>query len=113
MVDITPELVALFKENGITLIAEEAQDSTNKFPLVTYSEAENSDNAVGDTVGYSNIAYTINVWARSKAEVMALSKEVDKVMKSAFFKRTGGLPQNVGGLYRHIWTYRRTVRETY
>ncbi|MGM9937489.1 MAG: hypothetical protein ACI38A_09100 [Candidatus Ornithomonoglobus sp.] len=113
MVDVTPELVALFKENGITLIAEEVQDSANKFPLVTYSETENSDNAVGDTVGYSNIAYTINVWAHSKAEVMALSKEVDKVMKSAFFVRTGGLPQNAGGLYRHIWTYRRLVRETY
>lgn len=113
MIDVTPELTKLFMANGITLIAEEVQDSNNKYPLVTYSEAENSDNAVGDNVGYSNIAYTINVWAKSKAECMSVSKKVDAIMKSAEFTRTGGLPQNSGGLYRNIWTYRRLVYEAF
>lgn len=110
---MTPGLVELFKENGITLINEDVQDSVNTYPLVTYSEAENSDHAVGNTVGYSNIAYTINVWAQNKAEVMSVSRKVDSVMKSAFFVRTGGLAQNAGGLFRNIWTYRRLVREVY
>ncbi|MDO5398252.1 MAG: hypothetical protein Q4G33_10005 [bacterium] len=113
MVDITPELIKLFRANGITLIAEEVQDSVNEYPLVTYSEAENSDNAVGDNVGYSNIAYTINVWTKSKAECMSVSKKVDEVMHSAEFMRTGSLFQTYGGLYRHIWTYRRLVYEAF
>ncbi len=113
MVDTTPELIKLFLANGITLIAEEAQDSVNEYPLVTYSEAENSDNAVGDNMGYNNIAYTINVWAKSKSECVQLSKKADKIMKSVEFVRTGGLPQSYGGLYRNIWTYRRLVYESY
>lgn len=113
MVNVTPELITAFKNAGIMLIDEDTQDSVNTYPLITYSEAENNDAAVGDTVGYSYIAYTINVWARSKADVTALSQRVDKVMKSVFFMRTGGMEQDVGGLYRNIWTYRRLVRETY
>lgn len=113
MTNITPELIKLFLANGINLIAEEVQDSVNEYPLVTYSELENSDNAVGDNMGYSNIAYTINVWAKSKSECVQLSKKVDEIMKSAEFIRAGSLTQSYGGLYRNIWTYRRLVYESY
>ena len=113
MVNVTAELESVFRNAGITLIDEDVQDSVNTYPLVTYAEAENTDAEVGDNVGYSRIAYTINVWARSKAEVIAMSQRVDKVMKSVFFMREGGLEQDEGGLYHNIYTYRRLVRESY
>lgn len=113
MKDITIELVSLFKENGINIISESVQDSFNDYPLVTYGIAENSDDCVGDSVGYSNIAVTVNIWATGKAELVNQAEIVADVMRKAEFVRSGGIEQNIGSLYRYVFTYRRKIREVY
>lgn len=113
MLDTIEELHSAFTAAGIPLINEDTADSSHGYPIVTYDDSENTDAVVGTNMGYSYIAYTITVWAKSKAEVMALSQNVDNVMKSLEFDRTGGLAQNVNGLYRNIWTYRRICKEIY
>lgn len=113
MLDVTAELIRLFKSKGINLISEDTQDSENIYPIVAYSVSDNRDTAVGDNIGYSSIAYTINVWSKNKAELVATTIKVDVTMKSVNFERTGSIEQNKGGLYRQVLTYRRLVREIY
>ena len=113
MMDLSPHLVRLFAQKGISLIDEATQDSYNTYPLVTYNLDTDTDNAVGDNIGYNNISYTINVWARSKSDMVATAIKIDIIMKSLNFERTGGLEQVNGGLCRKIITYSKLVREEY
>lgn len=113
MMDLSSELIDVFARKGITLIDEAVQDSCNTYPIVTYSMDLDTDSMVGDNIGYCDIGYTINVWSRSKAEMVAAAIKVDAIMKLLRFERTGGLEQVNGGLYRKIFVYRKLVREVY
>lgn len=113
MMDLSPELVQIFASKGITLIDEATADSYNAYPLVTYNLETDTDSAVGDNIGYNNVGYTINIWARSKADMVALGIKTDIIMKMLRFERTGGMEQVNGGLYRKIMTYYKIVREEY
>ena len=113
MIDVTPDIISLFKSNNITLIDEYAQDSINIYPLVTYSLTTNIDNIMGDNVGYSNISYTINIWSYSRKECVDLAQKIDGIMKAIKFERSGGDEQYFNGLHRQIMAYSRTMREIY
>lgn len=113
MIDIVPELTAIFKRHGIQLINESVSDSVNTYPLVTYRESANNDYAVGDNTGYSRIAVVFNFWSRSVKELSALAVKADMILKSVDFTRDNFTEQNVGGLYRKIATYSRLIKENY
>lgn len=113
ILDTIPELIRIFADNGINLIDEHVQDNYNAYPLITYQEDDNIDNMVGSNMGYSDIKYIINIWAYSRKEIMLLAQQVDHVMKSIMFNRTGSAEQNNNTMYRKILTYKRTVKEEY
>lgn len=56
-------------------------------PCITYYEITNFDTVVGETLGYSEIAFQIKVWAESVAEMNKYAAEVDKIMRPLGFKR--------------------------
>lgn len=113
MLDITQELVALFKRHDIPLISEKAHDSAAGLPLVTYDEVNNADARAGDNIGYSSIVYTLNVWCQTKADNVALGIQVDAIMRSVKFERTGTVTWHESGVYRQTMTYSRLCREEY
>ena len=113
MIDSIPELRTIFKAQGIELIPEESTDSGVKYPCVTYRETENSDNKIGDSFGYSNIAFSIQIWGYNMAEITSLCRKTDKIMKGCRFERHMSDMQTYNGLHRKILGYRKTVKENY
>ena len=113
MINVTEELRSQFALSGITLIHESTSDSNTKFPCVTYYENNNTDEAVGDNMGYSRVSYMINVWSYKMSELIDLCCKVDKAMKRLKFIRKADNEQNVGGLYRKILNYERLIKENY
>jgi len=113
VLDITSELVALFKRHDIQLIDEKTHDSAGSLPFVTYEEVNNADARTGDTVGYSSVTYTINVWCQTKADNVALGIRVDAIMRSVKFERTGTVTWHDSGVFRQTMTYSRLCREEY
>ena len=113
MIDLTPALIKLFEDNSIELIPEDADDSDTKYPCVTYQEIENADDEMGDNIGYSSIAYRIQIWGYDVKQIAELSKQVDIIMKKCCFKRFMTGKQNINGLHRKILDYRKKVQEDY
>ena len=113
MIDLTPTLIKLFEDNSIELIPEDADDSDTKYPCVTYQEIENTDDEMGDNMGYCSIAYRIHIWGYDVGQIAKLSKQVDTIMKKCHFKRFMGEKQNINGLHRKILGYRKKVQEDY
>ena len=111
MFNATPELIQEFEAAGLTLIPEDATDSKTRFPCITYLEQGNSDYAIGNTIGYSDISYLIQIWAQNEKTLTALCADVDKIMKSLLFRRTSMNYQHINGLYRKILTYERVIKE--
>ncbi len=113
MIDVIPELIGLFRKYNIQLINESVSDSENTYPMITYRERDNSDLAIGDNVGYSRISFVINIWAHTPKEASALAVKADMIMKSVNFSRDNFTEQNIGGLYRKIATYSRSIKENF
>lgn len=111
MIDATLQLKEIFATEGIALLPAMATDSSAQIPCVTYFESENTDNRIGDTIGYSNIRYQIEVWSRDEPTLMELSQKVDTIMKKHRFARHMSGYQIVDGLHRRILGYRRLVKE--
>lgn len=113
MMDVTPELIRIFQENGIDLIPEDATDSKTPIPCVTYYEQNNADNVVGDTLGYSDVSYMLQLWGYDMAGLMKTRGVVDSIMKSAGFRRSTFNHQTIDGLHRYILGYERLIREIF
>lgn len=56
-------------------------------PCITYIENGNDDNLVGDTLGYSNIRYTIKIWSHSVQELTDLTARVSEQMRLLGYRR--------------------------
>ena len=113
MIDIIPELRKAFSDEGMELIPEDAADSSVQFPCITYRESENTDASVGDNMGYSSIAYSIQIWSYSMSEISVLSGKIDMLMKKYKFTRFMGDIQTVDGLHRKILGYRKIIKESF
>ena len=113
MIDFIPTLISAFKNKGINIVHADAADSNATVPCYTYRESGNSDSAVGDTVGYSDLQYTIEVWGRNYSEFIADCTKVDKIMHELKFYRVGITEQSYQGLYRKIMIYDSLKKEKY
>ena len=56
-------------------------------PCITYIENGNDDNLVGDTLGYSNIRYTIKIWSHSVQEATEKAAQVAEQMRLLGYRR--------------------------
>lgn len=113
MIDIIPDLRKAFSDEGMELIPEDATDSNAEFPCITYRESENTDASVGDNMGYSSIAYSIQIWSYNVREITELSGKIDMLMKKYRFVRFMSDMQTVDGLHRKILGYRKIIKESF
>lgn len=113
MIDAIPELIKIFAAGGIELLPESAEDSDAHFPCVTYSELENTDDRLGDSMGYSSIAFSFEVWSYSFSELTDMAMRIDGIMKKCRFERFMSEVQTVDGLHRKILRYRKILKESY
>ena len=84
-------------------------------PCLSYMEINNYSTNVGDTFGYSRLAYQVKVWARSIEEIQAYALMVDAVMRPLGFKRvsSGELYDNQSTMIQKILTYEALALESY
>lgn len=86
-----------------------------KTPCISYQEANNYDDATGDTVGYSRISYTVKVWGNDIAEIQRYVSKIDIVLRPLGFKRTasGELGDRNSTMIQKILTYEALAFENY
>ena len=84
-------------------------------PCLSYMEMNNSDDATGDTFGYSRIVYQVKVWATDIALIQKYATKVDKVLRPLGFKRisSGELYDNNSSMIQKIMTYEGLALEDY
>lgn len=113
MINKSKEIIAAFKAENINVLNNYAKNSQTKFPCFTYNESNNSDSVVGDTSGYSNIQYTVEVWDNDYARFVENCKKADRIMKKIAFIRESSIEQSYDNLYRKIMIYNFFGKEIY
>lgn len=86
-----------------------------KTPCISYMETNNYSSSTGDTIGYSNITYTVKVWANSIEQIQSYALQVDAVLRPIGFKRisSGELYDNATTMIQKIITYECIALEEY
>lgn len=87
MIDYNKEVVSAL-ETVLPTYHELALTSKCEIPCASYQERNNYVQANGDTLGYSVLVFTVKVWARTPADIMKYSLEVDAALRPIGFKRT-------------------------
>lgn len=65
---------------------ELALTSKTQTPCISWQERNNYHTAIGDTLGYSFISFTVKVWGNKIAELMEYAKQIDAVLRPLGFK---------------------------
>lgn len=84
-------------------------------PCISYQERNNADAAVGDTLGYSNLAYTIKVWGNDIGELQTYALQIDRILKPLGWKRTSSneLHDYQSTMIQKIMTYEALALENF
>ena len=112
MLDVKPKIIEELSKI-LPVSYEVFEDSDTSVPCITYIEYMNKDNKTGDTIGYSNIGYTITVWTNSLKDQADYSKLVDKAMRDIGFKRVSSNEMVENNLFRKILDYEGLGFEIY
>jgi hypothetical protein len=95
MIDYCKELVSALN-TVLPTNHELALTSKTEVPCISWQERNNYVQANGDTLGYSVLAFTVKVWARTPGELMKYALMIDDVLRPLGFKRTSS-----NELYNH------------
>lgn len=114
MIDYGKELVSALS-TVLPTHYELALTSKAKTPCISWQERNNYDTAVGDTLGYSFISYTVKVWGNNIGELMQYAKDIDAVLRPIGFKRisSGEIYDVNSTMIQKILTYEVLVKEEY
>ena len=88
MVNSKQDIVKALRSCGLEVYYENFLNSESEIPCISYAEYDNSANAQGDTLGYSNIVYKIKIWGRDLSTFDKYSALVDNIMREQGFTRT-------------------------
>ena len=94
---------------------ELALTSKTQTPCISYQESNNYSSAIGDTLGYSYITYTVKLWGHDIGELKEYSVRVDAVLRPLGFKRiaSGELHDPNSTMIQKILTYEALASENY
>ena len=84
-------------------------------PCISYMELDNSENEVGDTIGYSRIQYQIKVWGDNIGDLQTYALAIDKVLRPLGFKRISSreLYDRESTMIQKIMTYGANALEEF
>ena len=114
MIDYNKEMVSALN-TVLPTHYELALTSKTETPCISYQERNNYVSANGDTLGYSNISFTIKIWGKNIADIMNYAIEVDNVLRPIGFKRTSSneLYDRNSAMIQKIMTYEALCLEDY
>lgn len=73
-------------------------------PCISYQERNNYVEVNGDTLGYSNISYTVKVWGNDLKDLQHYSQLIDAALRPMGWKRTSS-----NELYDHNSTMKQKI----
>lgn len=114
MIDYNRVLVSVLK-TILPTHHELTLTSNTQTPCISYQERNNYSTAVGDTLGYSNLTYTIKVWGNRIEDLETYSLQIDEALRPLGFKRTSTneLYDINSTMIQKIMTFEATGFETY
>lgn len=114
MIDYGKELVSALS-TVLPTHYELALTSKTQTPCISWQERNNYHTAIGDTLGYSYISYTVKVWGNSIGELMQYALEIDSVLRPIGFKlvSTGEIYDINSTMIQKILTYEALAKENY
>ena len=114
MIDYSSKIVAAL-ETILPTYYELNLHSGLDTPCISYQERNNAVNTNGDTIGYSNISYTVKVWGNDIAQLFDYAKQIDNVLRPLGFKRisSGELYDINSTMIQKILTYEALVKEEF
>lgn len=116
MIDYDTQLVSALN-TVLPTYYELVLTNKTKTPCISYQEANNYavTEAVGATVGYSRISYTVKVWDTDIEALKNYAKQVDNALRPLGFKRvaSGELFDYGSSMIQKILTYEALALEEY
>lgn len=104
MIDCSPQLVEALRTVG-KVHYELFVNSETALPCITYMETGNRDNLTSEFLNYSDIEFTIKVWARKRSEIGKMAGQIDEVLRPLGFRRTGSNELTYDGIIQKIMRY--------
>lgn len=114
MIDYHNTLVATLK-TILPTHYEMTLTSKTKTPCISYMEINNASTAIGDTLGYSRLAYQVKVWSTDIAEIQKYALMIDEVLRPLGWQRTSSneMYDRNSAMIQKIMTYEALAREIY
>lgn len=116
MVDYDKQLVSTLK-TILPTYHELVLTSKAKTPCISYQEQNNYvvTDALGATLGYSRITYTVKVWGTDLEVLKNYVLQIDNALRPLGFKRiaSGELFDNNSSMIQKILTYEALALEEY
>lgn len=116
MIDLHKELVSALS-SVLPTEYEMALTSKSATPCYSYQERNNYmiTDALGASLGYSRVAYTVKVWANDIEEIQHYAQEADRVLRPLGFKRMSSneLHDNYTSMIQKIMVYEALAYENY
>ena len=84
-------------------------------PCISYMELDNSDDATGDTLGYSRLQFQIIVWGNNIGALQSYAVEIDNKLRPLGFKRIGSneMYDSESAMIQKILSYEALAFEYY
>lgn len=111
MFDYKPQLVKELQKAGLPVFYESFLNDKTQYPCITYTEINNVDTLVGDTLSYSDVTFMIKVWASDIKTLSEKAIEIDKIMKPLGFGRLSSLEVFNNALFQKVIKYKGTAKE--
>lgn len=114
MIDYGPTLVATLKDI-LPVHYEMTLSRGVKTPCISYMETNNYSTALGDTIGYSRLAYQIKVWGTDIADLQKYALQIDEALRPLGWTRisSGELYDRNSAMIQKILQYEARAYETF
>lgn len=114
MIDYGPTLVATLKDI-LPVHYEMTLVRGTKTPCISYMETNNYATDIGDTIGYSRLAYQIKVWGTDIGELNKYACQIDDALRPLGWTRAsaGELYDRNSTMIQKILQYEARAYETF
>ena len=106
MLNTMPSVRSALLELGYPVVVEAFLTHNTDYPCITYGIENDVQDLTGDTLGYSNVYYTVKVWGHRVSDVDSIAIDVDSTMRGLGFRRVGTNSVAIDDLCNRTLRYR-------
>lgn len=104
MIDIIPYVAEILAPTGAQ-IELSFSDTYVTFPVIVLTAVSNAPETLDKVEYFTRITVQVDAYTLDKGETVALTKQIDDIMREHGFKRTNAFPVTEGELERFRMTF--------